>query len=86
MDRGAWLPRVHGVARVGHNLATKPSQDAHNRKYIKTRSQKGNHFPETLCLSSYTFPYIVETVFYNFWLFYVSISFVKHFSMTPKPS
>ena len=25
MDRGAWLATVHGVTRVGHNLATKPS-------------------------------------------------------------
>ena len=25
MDRGAWWATVHGVARVGHNLATKPS-------------------------------------------------------------
>ena len=24
MDRGAWWVTVHGVARVGHNLATKP--------------------------------------------------------------
>ena len=24
MDRGAWQTTVHGVARVGHNLATKP--------------------------------------------------------------
>ena len=24
MDRGAWQTRVHGVARVGHNLAAKP--------------------------------------------------------------
>ena len=24
MDRGAWRATVHGVARVGHNLATKP--------------------------------------------------------------
>ena len=24
MDRGAWLAIVHGVARVGHDLATKP--------------------------------------------------------------
>ena len=23
MDRGAWLAIVHGVARVGHDLATK---------------------------------------------------------------
>ena len=24
MDRGAWWAAVHGVARVGYNLATKP--------------------------------------------------------------
>ena len=24
MNRGAWQATVHGVARVGHNLATKP--------------------------------------------------------------
>ena len=24
MDRGAWQATVHGIARVGHNLATKP--------------------------------------------------------------
>ena len=25
MDRGAWQAAIHGVARAGHNLATKPS-------------------------------------------------------------
>jgi len=25
MDRGVWQTTVHGVTRVGHNLATKPS-------------------------------------------------------------
>ena len=25
MARGAWQATVHGVARVGHNLATKPT-------------------------------------------------------------
>ena len=24
MDKGAWQATVHGLARVGHNLATKP--------------------------------------------------------------
>jgi len=24
MDAGAWQATIHGVARVGHNLATKP--------------------------------------------------------------
>ena len=27
MDRGAWWATVHGVARVGHDLATKPPPD-----------------------------------------------------------
>ena len=26
MDTGAWQVTVHGAARVGHNLVTKPSQ------------------------------------------------------------
>ena len=26
MDRGAWPGTVHGVARVGHDLVTKPPQ------------------------------------------------------------
>ena len=26
MDRGDWQATVHGVTRVGHNLATKPPQ------------------------------------------------------------
>ena len=26
MDRGAWWAIVHGVARVRHNLASKPSE------------------------------------------------------------
>ena len=28
MDRGAWQALVHGVTRVGHDLATKPSEVA----------------------------------------------------------
>ena len=28
MDRGAWRATVHGAARVGHDLATKPSPAA----------------------------------------------------------
>ena len=27
MDRGAWQPTVHGIARVGHDLATKPPHE-----------------------------------------------------------
>ena len=33
-DRGAWQATVHGVARVGHNLATKPPfTDGKNLKF-----------------------------------------------------
>ena len=28
MDRGAWQATVHGVARVGHDLVTKPPPQA----------------------------------------------------------
>ena len=27
IDRGTWWATVHGVARVGHNLATKPQAE-----------------------------------------------------------
>ena len=27
MDRGAWRATVHGVARVGHDLVTKPNEE-----------------------------------------------------------
>ena len=30
MDRGAWQATVHGVARFGHDLATKPPPQAWN--------------------------------------------------------
>ena len=29
MNRGAWQATVHGVARVGHDLATKPQPPLH---------------------------------------------------------
>ena len=32
MDRGAWQAIVHGVSRVGHDLATKPNH--HHPKYL----------------------------------------------------
>ena len=37
MDRGAWWATVHGVARVGHNLETKPLNQYHMsfNKYTK---------------------------------------------------
>ena len=37
MDRGTWWATVHGVARVGHDLATKPPHPSFpfgNRKFV----------------------------------------------------
>ena len=39
MDRGPWQATVHGVARVGHNLATKPPRHNNNNCSINR-----NHF------------------------------------------
>ena len=33
MDRGAWWATVHGVARVGHDLVTKPPMLLHTVDY-----------------------------------------------------
>ena len=33
MDRGAWWATVHGVPRVGHDLATK-ERDTHTRVHV----------------------------------------------------
>ena len=46
MDRGAWQGTVHGVARVGHNLATKPPKPSclrglsWGRKWLKADTQQ----------------------------------------------
>ena len=37
MNRGAWQATVHGVARVGHDLATKPPPHDKHRQCIKSR-------------------------------------------------
>ena len=34
MDRGAWQATVHGVARVGHNLVTKPPPPPQEKKKL----------------------------------------------------
>ena len=39
MDRGAWRAAVHGVARVGHNLATKPPPPP----FVSDLKQKYSH-------------------------------------------
>ena len=43
MDRGAWQATVHGVARVGHDLVTKPPYmyiGAYKRKTIQEAMKK----------------------------------------------
>ena len=35
MDRGAWQAIVHGVAKVGHDLATKPPPPPPLWAYVK---------------------------------------------------
>ena len=36
MDRGAWRATVHGIARGGHNLATKPTNQLHSANRLLT--------------------------------------------------
>ena len=45
MDRGAWWARVHGIARVGHNLVTKlpPHIYTHTYSYIQTHTLTHKH-------------------------------------------
>ena len=38
MDRGAWQATVHGVTRVGHNLATSPSPSPPSPKNTDEKS------------------------------------------------
>ena len=52
MDRGAWRATVHGVARVGHDLVTKPphyslSQDIEDSSVCYTA---GPGYLSTLCV------------------------------------
>ena len=42
MDRGAWWAIVHGVARVGHYLATKPPPLPHLKR--PTQEVQNNHY------------------------------------------
>ena len=36
IDRGAWRATVHGVARVGHDLVTKPPPPHYTRATVST--------------------------------------------------
>ena len=56
MDRGAWRATVYGVARVGHDLATKPPQNPHIVLYPVFCGDgyvKLNHFAVHLKLTQY---------------------------------
>ena len=40
MERWAWQAAVHGVTRVGHNLATKPPEKISKHKAEKQRRER----------------------------------------------
>ena len=44
MDRGAWQAIVHGVARVGHDLVTKPTPSESYTQLLQNALASG--FPE----------------------------------------
>ena len=51
MDRGVWQAAIHGVARVRHNLAIKPSPKTHlKRKMTKLLFHRASssHLPPEL--------------------------------------
>ena len=52
MDRGAWRVTVHGVARVRHDLATKPSPQALTLKEPNYRNEIMRQFNPTSDFSS----------------------------------
>ena len=45
MDRGAWQATVYGVARVGHDLATKPLPPKHTRTKVGSGKTKYQDLP-----------------------------------------
>ena len=42
MDRGAWWATVHGVTRIGHDLATKPPRGGHYHDVYIEKNLKGS--------------------------------------------
>ena len=40
MDRGAWRATVHGVARVGYDLATKPTMNVYHKGMMARSNSK----------------------------------------------
>ena len=55
MDRGAWQATVHGVVRVGHDLATKPPPQVEvyviANIRILTLAKIANSYPPDICFS-----------------------------------
>ena len=79
MDRGAWWASVHRVARVGHDLATKPPTTIHiyiprtlMLSFTRYPFEKPNTPafwncpPLSLLLSSYSHPYHLQNEYLNF--------------------
>ena len=44
MDRGTWWATVHGIARVRHDLATKPPLSNAGKQ---TQAERATHFQKT---------------------------------------
>jgi len=46
MDRGAWQATVHGVARVGHDIVTKPPQwgEIRGERQEKSRGLRATNY------------------------------------------
>ena len=67
MDRGAWQTTVHGVTRVGHDLATKPPPPP-DRKYSEKKIPESFKKKKTwnlLWASNYLHSiYIIFTIIY----------------------
>ena len=53
MNRGAWWATVHGVARVGHDLATKPPPPMRRATTKRTKNKCGQGYREKGTLVCY---------------------------------
>ena len=59
MDRGAWQATVHGIARLRHDLATKPTY-LYTHTYTHIYIERERLF--TLCLNIFTLAYKLSII------------------------
>ena len=67
MDRGAWWATVHGVARVGHDLATAQLtlNEPHIAHWLEYSFTAVLHGPQSWCLFPFTRPYQIFSKHYH---------------------